>query len=185
MTFMTSGSLVGGGTTRWMSPELLSPDQFGLDDSRPTTESDCYALGMVIYEVLSGQTPFMSLKDFVVMRKVVDGERPARPEGTKGVWFTDDLWGTMELCWATQPDSRPNIATVFECLEHISSDWMPLSPQEEENVVEADDDDWHFTLTVSEPSCMVESDSVLILSRIDTVGPSTVLIRNWNRFRRL
>ena len=34
------------GTVRWMSPKLL----FG-QNSPPTRESDCYALGMVIYEV--------------------------------------------------------------------------------------------------------------------------------------
>ena len=56
-TFMSGDTLmpfVGGGTTRWMSPELLVPEQFGistLEPDRPTRQSDCYALGMVIYEV--------------------------------------------------------------------------------------------------------------------------------------
>ena len=40
-----------GGTIRWMSPELLYPAMFGFDNSRPTKQSDCYAFGMVIYEV--------------------------------------------------------------------------------------------------------------------------------------
>ena len=40
-----------GGTYRWMSPELLDPEKFGLERCKPTKESDCYALGMVIYEV--------------------------------------------------------------------------------------------------------------------------------------
>ena len=39
-----------GGTLRWMSPELLDPTHSG-SEGRPTRESDCYALGMVIYEV--------------------------------------------------------------------------------------------------------------------------------------
>ena len=37
-----------------MSPELLHPERFGIPESesdRPTRQSDCYALGMVIYEV--------------------------------------------------------------------------------------------------------------------------------------
>jgi len=37
-----------------MSPELLDPERFGMpesEDNRPTRQSDCYALGMVIYEV--------------------------------------------------------------------------------------------------------------------------------------
>ena len=47
-------SFTGGGTRRWMSPELLDPEMFGMpesEDNRPTRQSDCYALGMVIYEV--------------------------------------------------------------------------------------------------------------------------------------
>jgi len=47
-------SFAGGGTRRWMSPELLYPEKFGMPESegnRPTRQSDCYALGMVIYEV--------------------------------------------------------------------------------------------------------------------------------------
>ena len=51
-------SCIQGGTIQWMSPELLDPERFDLKETRPTKESDCYALGMVIYEVLSGQTPF-------------------------------------------------------------------------------------------------------------------------------
>ena len=44
-------SYTPGGTVRWMSPELLDPEMFGLDNNRPTKQSDCYALGMVVYEV--------------------------------------------------------------------------------------------------------------------------------------
>lgn len=39
-----------GGTFCWTSPELLDPPLF-VSDCRPTRELDCYALGMVIYEV--------------------------------------------------------------------------------------------------------------------------------------
>jgi len=44
-------SFTAGGTIRWMSPELHYPEQFGAVDHRPTKQSDCYALGMVVYEV--------------------------------------------------------------------------------------------------------------------------------------
>lgn len=46
-----STSARSGGTNRWMSPELFDPREFGLPRVRPAKESDCYALGMVIYEV--------------------------------------------------------------------------------------------------------------------------------------
>jgi serine/threonine protein kinase len=54
-------SFTGGGTCRWMSPELLDPERFGIpqsEDNRPTRQSDCYALGMVIYEVCVGVNRF-------------------------------------------------------------------------------------------------------------------------------
>jgi serine/threonine protein kinase len=44
----------GGGTARWMAPELLLPEQFGLPQSLPSKQSDVYALGMIIYEVSKG-----------------------------------------------------------------------------------------------------------------------------------
>lgn len=34
-----------------MGPELFYPEDFGLSKFQPTKESDCYAFGMVIYEV--------------------------------------------------------------------------------------------------------------------------------------
>ena len=50
-TVLFSESVVSsGGTLHWMSPELLDPTHFG-SEGRPTRESDCYALGMVVYEV--------------------------------------------------------------------------------------------------------------------------------------
>jgi len=116
---------MGGGTTRWMSPELLHPEQFDFGRGMPTEESDCYALGMVIYEVLSGRIPFASSRDTAVIWKVLNGGRPERPHGEESVWFTDNLWEMLELCWASRPEIRPSIDDVFECLERVP--WPPLS----------------------------------------------------------
>ena len=45
--------------------------------------------------------------------------------------------------------------TVLECLDQVSGDWKPSSSQLDEGVVEMDEDDWHFTLTVSRSSYAV------------------------------
>ena len=105
-----------------MSPELL-PDRFGLMDSRPTKESDCYALGMVIYEVLSGQVPFAGLKDFIVIPKVVEGEHPERSGVGEGLLLTDGLWEMLNRCWTTEPKSRPRVKAVFKRLDRVSEAW--------------------------------------------------------------
>ena len=117
---MTSNLSVTGGTLRWMSPELLDPSRFGLENSRPTKESDCYALGMVILEVLSGQPPFEGDWNYMSVVKVVEGKHPERPQGAKGVWLTDELWGVLEQCWSLQPTDRPTAEAICGHLEHHS-----------------------------------------------------------------
>ena len=121
-----TSSWTAGGTTQWMSPELLDPGSFGLMEGRSTKESDCYALGMVIYEVLSGQTPFTPLKSFRVIGKVLAGQRPERPEGKGGALFTDGIWRTLELCWKHQPEERISAEVVLLCLEGTPP--LPLQP---------------------------------------------------------
>ena len=134
-----------------MSPELLDPDHFGIKDGRPTKESDSYALGMVILEVLSGHAPFNLFRDVIVMRIVLEGKRPERPNGPEGVWFTDDLWQILTLCWDSQRKNRPTIEAILVFLEGVSGAWKPPSLPED---VEMAEDEWDLT-TVSDSSGMV------------------------------
>jgi hypothetical protein len=110
-----------GGAIRWTSPELLNPNKSGLSGSRLTKESDCYALGMVIYEVLSGQEPFAEYWEHQVADMVRGGKRPSRPQGKGGTWFTDDIWGILELCWKAHPRDRISAKAVLLCLKGIES----------------------------------------------------------------
>ena len=109
-----------GGTVRWMSPELLDS---GAQDRQPTKYSDCYALGMVIYEVISLCVPFYQYQNSVIPGKVVQGDRPERPKGVDGVRFTNDVWEMLERCWAHKLGNRPRIEDVLQCLERGSVSW--------------------------------------------------------------
>ncbi|KAF9786168.1 kinase-like domain-containing protein, partial [Thelephora terrestris] len=112
----TSSSSYGhGGTVRWMSPELIDPESFGFEKCRPTKPSDCYALGMVIYETISGNVPFQGYRSHTVSLKVVRGERPRREAK-----FEDSLWNMLELCWASSPNDRPSVEDVLHGLEMVS-----------------------------------------------------------------
>lgn len=70
----------------------LALDQTGPKSRLPTKQSDRYAPGMVIYEVLSCQVPFAPFGHHVTIRKVV---RLQRPRGVEGAWFTDDMWQSL------------------------------------------------------------------------------------------
>jgi len=130
-----------------MSPELLDPDLFGVGDGRPTKRSDCYALGMVILEVLSGKPPFSNYNGMTAMKKIVEGERPGRPEGEEGVWFTADLWEMLEQCWSLEPERRPTIDDVFRCLRRGSAVWQPLPPDSGNHAQPDGDEQSDFALS--------------------------------------
>ena len=139
-----------------MSPERHDPAQFGIKESRPTKESDCYELGMVILEVLSGQVPFTrDCTTFMAMGKVVGGERPERPQGAEGMWFTDNLWGMLQVCWSHQPNDRPTVEDVLQRLEGVSTVWQPPPCVE---------------MNIDEPSLAVSSPGMF---RNDIVNPDS------------
>ena len=119
-----------------MSPELIAPQRFGLESNRPTQSSDCYALGMVIYETISGHLPFHKHSDLTVFVKILEGEHPPREGG-----FMDSLWVMLELCWTPQPDVRPSIEEVLQCLERASRSWETPTLKVEGGVDASSDQD--------------------------------------------
>lgn len=127
VAILDSTSSCGGGSYRWMSPELFCPDIFGLHKVVQTKPSDCYALAMTIYEVLSGHAPFHLHHTLTVPAKVVMGERPGRPPGAEGHLLTEEIWNLLEHCWKPEPCDRPSVDYVLGCLGKASDSWTPLS----------------------------------------------------------
>jgi serine/threonine protein kinase len=87
------------GTPEYMAPELLR--------GQPASPaSDLYAVGIMLYELLAGHTPFAAGDVFAVIRG--HGEQaPARPEGVP-----DQLWRLISRLLEKDPDDRPKSAAA-------------------------------------------------------------------------
>ncbi|KAF9642090.1 kinase-like protein [Thelephora ganbajun] len=117
-------SFTTGGTSRWMSPELLDPDRFGITDPRPTKQSDCYALGMVVYEVLCGNVPYWEIKnEGALINVIMRGDRPQKPEGAGDLGFTEGLWSINQRCWLVNANERPDVRAILFQLNHATWAW--------------------------------------------------------------
>jgi len=139
-TLLSETVVSPGGTIRWMSPELLDPTHFG-SNGRPTRESDCYALGMVVYEVseslsprwslphppqvLTGLLPFHRLRAFAPVTAALRGKRPERPADAESLGFSDTLWGVVQLCWSESISDRPSAQQLLDRLSLDSPAWVP------------------------------------------------------------
>jgi len=168
-TTLSSETAVSGGTLCWMGPELLDPQRFG-SSGHPTRESDCYALGMVIYEVgllhssrwllihpsqvLTGLRPFHHMYGYTPVPAVLRGERPEKPLDAESLGFSYTLWGVVQLCWSESSSARPTAQQLFDCLLAASLNWVPppVYPTNETDTPSSTDSDLSDSFGMCPPS---------------------------------
>ena len=102
------------GTVSFMAPELLHSARFGLEKGVPSKEADIYALGMTVYQVLTGQWPFYPKREAEVVLAVISGKRPPKPENAEEIGMTGVVWELMGKCWREDRTKRLNILQVLK-----------------------------------------------------------------------
>ncbi|CAE6458966.1 unnamed protein product [Rhizoctonia solani] len=104
-------------TTRFAAPEVLQ------EESRIfTKESDVYALGMTMLNIMTGRTPFADKGEISVIIEVINKRQPSRPEfgsNFQGGMARAKMWNLLKWCITYEPKNRPKIGQVKEALIEI------------------------------------------------------------------
>ena len=130
---------------RFMSPELLVPSKFGMKDLVPTPEADVYAFGLVVFQVckhgrshrlfsyfvqvLTGEIPFLGVRQTELGYAVAVGKRPDKPANAAAIGFSDSLWDFVQRCWDGDTNVRPKVAEVAAYLKKAAAKWDGLSKE--------------------------------------------------------
>jgi serine/threonine protein kinase/tetratricopeptide (TPR) repeat protein len=80
---LTDNAVVTGAAQMIGTPTYMSPEQAEMGGTDVDTRADIYALGVVLYELLTGTTPFdqdrLRAAAFDEVRRIIRQEEPARP----------------------------------------------------------------------------------------------------------
>ena len=93
---------VGAGTVSYMSPESLLKRSL-------SRKVDVFALGYVIYEMVTLSLPFFGIDPQDIRELVIEGTKPKFPRAPD---MPDGLYDLMEACWAYVPEDRPETESI-------------------------------------------------------------------------
>jgi serine/threonine-protein kinase len=112
----------GTGRPVHATPEYVAPEVVG--GSSPTPSSDVYSLGIVLFELLCGRSPYRGGPPLEVLRRHATCS-PVPPPG-----LPPAAWPVIEACLALDPAGRPTAADIAASLPAIETalDGLPPLP---------------------------------------------------------
>ena len=102
--------------------------------------SDVYNAVLYPLQVFTGQVPFSEYRtSAVVMKKLIDGERPQRPPKGKRLGLSDNFWEITQSSLAHEAKERPPVGVFVEFLEKATPDTAILKKLTEFDANSEDD----------------------------------------------
>jgi len=110
---------LGARNPKWLAPEVLDGENY-------TIESDAYAFGIIMWEIITCQIPWSGESVHSIVTLVRDGARPRIPnfwdvvdsQGKELAVF-EDYRELMTKCWAQNPYDRPGFKAIVKILKDM------------------------------------------------------------------
>jgi len=102
------------GSIRYSAPEVLAQEHF----TEYNEKADCYAFGMVLWEMVSRKRPFFELPPnrAKIEAAIKSGQRPSISSQTPGPYAT-----LTQECWHEKPLKRPNFQEILARLQKLAN----------------------------------------------------------------
>ncbi|HEX9733655.1 MAG TPA: protein kinase [Thermoanaerobaculia bacterium] len=139
------GQLVG--TSRSMSPEYVGGDKV---DER----SDLFAFGVLLYEALTGHSPFKAQNTLATLKQIIVHQQPPAREINPAVpqELSDLIDRLLEKAPEERPQSAKEVAADLAWIGgHLSSGSIAASAGSSSQGLSAPDGEWRLSTTMSHP----------------------------------
>ncbi|KAL5525890.1 hypothetical protein ACEPAG_7228 [Sanghuangporus baumii] len=109
------------GSTRWMAIELHKPDEGVVP--KHSKETDVWAFGMTLYEMMAKELPYTDLGDLQVLLAIMDGILPTLPDAQIGTNLPPLLYSKLRSvctgCWKKNPKERLKMTQIISSLSSL------------------------------------------------------------------
>lgn len=97
------------------TPDYMAPEQ--IEGQRGDERTDIYALGTILYELLSGKVPFTGDNNMVIMAQHLNATAPRLDRIRPSI--SPQLAAIVATCLARDPDQRyANMSALIEAFDH-------------------------------------------------------------------
>ncbi|GET01119.1 kinase-like domain-containing protein [Rhizophagus clarus] len=104
-------------STVYGMPAYIDPQCFKRIKYKRNKKSDIYSLGVLLWEITSGYSPFLTIPHCIVVCKIANGFREEPTINTPLKYVS-----LYQRCWHDDPKFRPSVDLVFNTLDQIANE---------------------------------------------------------------